>query len=102
MVDEAHPELPPLLPPSPERPPDLVAALRATVAEWVAVRRLSFRPGRSLVVVGLVLTLGLGAWALLVRSPAPPVDEQLPRGVPPGITTGGSGVSGVPGASGVG
>jgi competence protein ComEA len=88
-----------------------VAALRATVADWVAVRRLSFRPGRSLVVVGLVLVLGVGAWALLVRSPPPPVDEQLPRGVPPGITTGtpdppgtagatgGSGASGVAGSA---
>jgi len=88
MADEPHPELPPLLPPSPDRPPDLLAALRATVAEWVAVRRLSFRPGRALVVGGLVLVLGVGAWALLVRSPPAPVDEQLPRGVPPGITSG--------------
>jgi competence protein ComEA len=100
MVDEAHPELPPLLPPSPDRPPDLVAALRAAVAEWVAVRRLSFRPGRSLIVVGLVLVLGVGAWALLVRSPPPPVDEQLPRGVPPGITTGSPGPAGAAGATG--
>ncbi len=87
MADEPHPQLSPLLPPSPEPPPDLLAALRATVAEWLAVRRLTFRPGRSLLVVGLVLVVGVGAWALLVRSPAPPVDEQLPRGVPPGITT---------------
>ncbi len=107
MADEPHPELPPLLPPSPDRPPDLLSALRAAVAEWVAVRRLSFRPGRALVVVGLVLVLGVGAWALLVRSPPAPVDEQLPRGVPPGITTGtdppaATGGSGAPGLSGAG
>ena len=108
MADEPHPELPPLLPPSPDRPPDLLAALRATVAEWVAVRRLSFRPGRALVVGGLVLVLGVGAWALLVRSPPAPVDEQLPRGVPPGITTGApdppaaSGRSGAPDPSAAG
>jgi competence protein ComEA len=93
MVDEPQHELPPLLPPAPGPAPDLVAAVRAAGADWLARRRLTFRPGRVVLVVALAALLGVGAWALLVRSPAAPVDEQLPRGVPPGISSAPSGAA---------
>ena len=86
---------PSLLPPVASPGVGLIETIRVAGADWFAMWRSRVRPTRMVAVVGLVaIALGVGWYTLLRPAPAS-FDEQLPQGVPPGVSSGTSGSSGV-------